>query len=122
MLQRILLYTGVVLILIIIMLVLTAGTFIKTPLGTSENTDDILSGLKIEIQGEQWENAEKSLAQLKNNWEKLLPQIQFSIEREEEMLFEEQLIRLDMAIKYQDKMKAETKYEVLLHTWENLGN
>lgn len=122
MLRRILLYTSVALILITILVVLTAGTFIKRPLGTNQDINDILSRLEAEIQMQQWEDAEKTLKTLNIAWEKLLPLVQFSIEREEEMLFEQQLIRLQTAIKYRDKMQAETEYGILLHTWKHLGN
>lgn len=122
MLRRILLYIAIALILVTIILVLTAGTFIKQPIGTDQNINEALSKLKNEIESEEWTSAAVTLEQLNSTWKKLLPQIQFSIERQEEMLFEQQLIRLDKAIKYQDQMEAEVEYGILQHTWKNLGN
>lgn len=122
MLRRVLLYASIVLILGTAVLLLTARTFIRTPIGTNQNIDEILSKLETEIETQQWTSAAETLKQLHSTWEKLLPQVQFSIERQEEMLFEQQLIRLNTAIKYQDPMEAETEYGILLHTWKHLGN
>ena len=121
--RRILLYTGIGLFFVLIIVVMTAGNFLKHPIFTMDDSFEmVLLRLDQEIAAQSWEAAKKSVDELEQAWRRVLPVVQFSSERDEMRFVEQQFIRLRAAIKYEDQMQAEIEQELMRYTLRNLGS
>ncbi len=95
-----------VFILIIFVVVMQSGSFLKRPIGDEEDISRSIFALMEEVQNENWDGAQKRAEKLNETWAKIVKRIQFSSERDEIHSFYAALARLNGAIMAEDKSAA----------------
>jgi len=107
--------------LIIFIVVMTTGSFLKQPY---YNTDDVIyyvDQLSDDIQKEKWEKANEQLEKIKKAWRHVVYRIQFSAERDEINTFKTNLERIRGFIIAEDKSGALADLSEMRYIWEQLG-
>lgn len=121
MLQRILLYSGVVMLFILMLLVMNIRFLIQGPIGSDITVPSLFDKLHRQVNAEDWNQAQNTHEQLRNTWSGFLTQAQISLEKSEVAAFEEQLIRLQTALEFTDKPKAIEEIRLMSRNWRTLG-
>ncbi|HHV43780.1 MAG TPA: DUF4363 family protein [Firmicutes bacterium] len=121
MIQRILIYSGVVLLLLVMLVVMNLKFLIDGPLGSNLKFPALLETLEEQIEEEQWDQAKETQSVIQNLWRRYAVQVGVSLQTSEVTAFEEQLIRLETALEFQDKPKAMEETRLMMYTWRTLG-
>lgn len=121
MIQRILIYSGVVLLLLVMLVVMNLKFLIDSPLGSNLKFPALLETLEEQIEEEQWDQAKETQSVIQNLWHRYAVQVGVSLQTSEVTAFEEQLIRLETALEFQDKPKAMEETRLMMYTWRTLG-
>lgn len=120
--QKFIYYLLPVAILALFIGIMLSGSYLKQPRGEDDHVQNQLSLVKEAVQKADWENAQQEIGNLKQAWEKVVPRIQFSMERNEIYQLSISLTRAGAAITAQDKAGALMELEEAEHHWHSLGN
>jgi len=107
--------------LVIFVMIMLSGNYLKQPFGTDDNIPQTIEGLVKSIEAENWEEVEIEKQNLEAAWKKVVRRIQFSVERDEINYFTTSLARLQGAIITKDKSSAIIEIKEAYSHWENLG-
>lgn len=99
-----------------------SGSYLKQSRGEDDNVPGQLVLVKESVKNADWESAQQEIDNLKEAWEKVVPRIQFSMERNEIYLLSVSLTRAGAAITAKDKAGALMELEEAEHHWHSLGN
>jgi hypothetical protein len=121
MLQRVLLYSGVVVLFVVMLLVMNIRFLIEGPIGSDVTVPSLFGKLHRQVGAEDWNQAQNTHKQLRKTWSRFLTQAQISLEKSEVAAFEEQLIRLQTALEFSDKAKAIEEIRLMSRNWLTLG-
>lgn len=120
--KRFLIYKVIpVLTLVIFIFIMHSETFLKKPLYSHDNVPKNLRLLQSDLQAGQWSTAGLHLKGIELAWRKVVPRIQFSVERDEINNFQHSLARLKGFLDAHQKAGALAEVEELKETWNDLG-
>lgn len=119
--RRFLVYCLPVITLVVFILIMLSGSFLKQSIG---NNDDFQGSLELiikDIESDDWEAAKEKASKLSDVWDKIERRIQFSLERDEINAIYMNIARLRGAILAKDKSGSLMElYEAYEH-WNDLG-
>jgi restriction endonuclease len=107
--------------LVIFILVMLSGDFLKRPLGEKDNIPQIISNISDDILKDNWKGVEEKTDELETVWKKLVKRVQFSSERDEINSFDTSIARLRGAIKLKNREDALMEISEALEHWKDLG-
>ena len=119
--RRFLFYLVPSLILILSIAIMIGGPYLKNPKSDDENIAVYIEKVMEDIKNEHWEEAHENLEKLKSAWKKILPRIQFSIERDEAIEIDVNLARLKGLIFGKDQAAALAELNETAERWKNLS-
>lgn len=114
-------YIVPIIALLFFIAIMLSGNFLKKPKNPSE---DVLSFTEIILKNakdENWSEAEKNVYNLEKAWNKVLPRIQFSVERDEIYNIGLNIARLKGEILSEDKSAILTELYELKENWIELS-
>lgn len=107
--------------LLLFMLIMNSGDYLKGLIGGGNNVSGYFSDLKKDIASNQWTKAAVDLEQMESNWRRVVKWIQFSEERDQINNFQHTAARLQGYILARDQAGAYAELEELKETWDDLG-
>ncbi|MDD4548785.1 MAG: DUF4363 family protein [Syntrophomonadaceae bacterium] len=114
-------YSAIILILVFFIVVMNAGDYSKKPRSESDDVVLYMEQLQQNILLEQWEEAEVNNKKLHKAWQKIIPRIQFSVEKDEINAISVNFSRLSAYITSRENEDALAElYESREH-WDNLN-
>lgn len=108
--------------LIIFVLVMLSGNFLKKPLSGDDDVPGSIEKAIRSVNNGNWEEAGTAAEQLQRAWDKVVSRVQFSSERDEINALSMNLARLQGAIIAKDKSDALMELKEAYEHWEELGN
>ncbi|HHU52228.1 MAG TPA: DUF4363 family protein [Firmicutes bacterium] len=109
------------LVLLLFMVIMNSGTVFKETFGLNRRIPENFVLLQVSIGNEEWSAADYYLKELKTEWKKLLPSLQFSVERDEINHFQQTLARMTGFIEAKEKAGTLAELRALEETWRDLG-
>jgi hypothetical protein len=107
--------------LLLFMLIMNSGDYLKGLIGSGNNVSGYFSDLKKDIASNQWTKAAADLERMESNWRRVVKWIQFSEERDQIDNFQHTAARLQGYILARDQAGAYAELEELKETWDDLG-
>jgi len=101
-------------------LLMLGGNYLKRPLNSSEN---VLAYTKISIEHakvERWDLLKQDVVNIDYAWKKIIPRIQFSVERDELYNISLNVARLKGAITSEDKASTLIELNEIIENWDEL--
>lgn len=105
----------------IFIIVMLSGRHLKKPMSPSE---DVLGFVQItmnDVMKENWAKVRDDISNLENAWKKIVPRIQFSVERDEIYNIGVNIARLKGASIAEDKSSILMELHELLENWDELN-
>lgn len=121
-LRKFLVLTIPIVTLVLFVLVMFSGDFLKYPLGQDDNIPEAIATVMQDVNNENWDRARQSTDHLEKAWDKVVKRIQFSLERDEINAFSTSLARLQGALQAQDKSAMLIELNEAYEHWRDLGN
>ena len=109
------------LVLLLFIVIMNSGTVFKETFGLNRRIPENFVLLQVSISNEEWSAADYYLKELKTEWKKLLPSLQFSVERDEINHFQQTLARMTGFIEAREKAGTLVELRALEETWRDLG-
>lgn len=107
--------------LVLFILVMQSGNFLKKPLGDEIGIPQTIETMIEDIKNENWDSASNHWDGLTKDWNKIVRRVQYSSERNEIEGLSISIAGLKGAIEAQDQSDAlQRLYEAYEH-WEDLG-
>lgn len=107
--------------LILFVLIMISGDYLKMPLGKNDNIPELIQDVINNLNEEEWEEANNNTDKLSETWKKIVNRVQFSSERDEINAFSMNIARLRGAIMAKNKANSLSEiYEAYEH-WKELG-
>lgn len=120
--KRILPYLVPIALLIFFILVMNGGDYLKKPRGTHDDFNLYMSQMITNVENSQWQQAGHDYKKLGAAWKKIIPRIQFSVEKDEITAINVNFARLEVYLSAKDKEQALAELkEARLH-WTHLNN
>ncbi len=119
--QKYLAYMVPLLILVIFLLVMTSGSYLKVNLESGKEVVSALSELELLVTNQAWEQAGAKVSSLDASWRKIGPLLQISSEEDDIKQFTQGIARLRGYIGGQDAGSALAEIELLKLIWTRLG-
>jgi hypothetical protein len=113
-------YSIPIVTLTIFVLLMLGGNYLKKPLNSSEN---IIAFVEISIEHakvEKWDMLKQDIASIDSAWKKIVPRIQFSVERDEIYNISLNLARLRGSISAEDKSSTLIELNEIIENWDEL--
>ncbi|WP_315117322.1 DUF4363 family protein [uncultured Clostridium sp.] len=108
-------------ILIVFIVIMLSGSYLKKPLGKDDNLPLIIERTIEEVNNENWNQVDESIDLLDNTWKKIVKRVQYSSERDEISSLNTSLARLRGAVMAKDKASALMELNEAYEHWRNLG-
>lgn len=108
-------------VLLLFILIMNSGDYLKEIIGGGDNVSGYFSVLKRDIDSNQWTKAEADLDRMESTWRRVVKWIQFSEERDQINNFQHTAARLHGYILARDQAGAYAELEELKETWDDLG-
>jgi len=119
--KKIAVYLGTTVILIMFILFMNSGDYLKQPENSSDNFMLHIKSLEDDIKNEQWESAGDNAEKLTCAWKKVVTWIQFSVEKNEINAIDINLARLNAYVSARDKSNALAELWESLEHWQNIN-
>lgn len=114
-------YAVIVVLFAVFVFIMNGGDLLKKPLGTQDDFVVYMDEVRENIAAGEWEQAISNNDNLNQAWKKIVPRIQFSVEKDEINAINVSLARLKGSIANRDKKPALVElYEIREH-WDNLN-
>lgn len=110
-----------VIILGFFVLIMTTGQFLKKPMREGEDVVKYISIIAEDVKSENWSRAEEDRQKLVKAWSRIVPRIQFSVERDEIYNININLSRLGGIIMGKDQAGALAELGEIYENWRELG-
>ena len=120
--KKLIYYLLPVAILALFIGIMLSGSYLKQPRGEDDSVSGKLVLVKEAVQKGDWKSAQQEIDNLEEAWEKVVPRIQFSMERNEIKDLGVSLTRARAAITAKDIAGALMELEEAEHHWHSLGN
>jgi hypothetical protein len=114
-------YAFVVLLFAVFIFIMNGGDLFKKPLGSEDNFMLYMNRLEDNISITEWQTASVNYEKLLRAWKKIIPRIQYSVEKDEINAIEVNLARLKSCITSQDKALALLELSEAREHWHNLN-
>jgi hypothetical protein len=119
--KKIIAYGIPVIMLTVFVLIMISGQFLKKPRTEEEDVLKYIDLVTKDVMEENWDNAYQDNIKLTKAWVKIVPRIQFSVERDEIYCLNINLARLNGIIIGQDKAGALAEIGDINENWNELG-
>lgn len=113
-------YVVPVITIIIFIGIMTSGGFLKKSFNNKDNVINYIYIIRQDIINENWQQAEKNLEQLKTAWNIVGKRVQFSVERNEMIMINTNIARLEGAIWAKDKSEGLIELSEIIEHWRDL--
>ncbi|MBZ9689119.1 DUF4363 family protein [Clostridium estertheticum] len=113
-------YAIAIVTLTVFVLLMLGGNYLKKPRNPSE---DVISLVELSIEHakvEKWDILQQDIASIDTAWKKIIPRIQFSVERDELYNISLNLARLRGSISSEDKTSTLIELNEIIEDWEEL--
>lgn len=110
-----------VIILILSLLIMLSGSFLKKPRGDYDNVIKNIDTTTKAVLSEDWKLANQNTQKLDSSWKIVVKRIQFSSERTEINNISLSIARLKASIIAKDKSSALIELNSAKEHWEDLG-
>ncbi len=114
-------YAFVVLLFTVFIFIMNGGDLFKKPLSSGDDFMLYMNQLEYNISVDEWQNASVNYAKLHRAWKKIVPRIQFSVEKDEINAIDVNLARLKSCISSQNKTLALLELNEAREHWHNLN-
>ena len=111
-----------ILILALFVVIMLSGNFLKTPRNPSEDVVAFANTAIKHINNDKWQEAEDDITNLRKAWDKILPRIQFSVEKDEILSINTLIARLNGSLMTKHKPSALMSLYEILENWKELTN
>lgn len=101
-------------------LLMLGGNYLKRPLNSSE---DVVAFTEISIKHakvEKWDMLQQDIVNIDTAWKKIIPRIQFSVERDEIYNISLNIARLKGSIASEDKTSTMIELNEIIENWNEL--
>jgi hypothetical protein len=114
-------YAVIILLFAAFIFVMNGGDLFKKPLGTQDDFVFYADQVRENIAADEWEQVVSNNDKLNRAWQKIVPRIQFSVEKDEINAINVGLARLKGTIAGRDPQASIVElYEIREH-WDNLN-
>lgn len=106
--------------LTIFVLIMLGGNYLKKPRNPSE---DVVSFVELSIEhakSEKWDMLEQDIVSIDTAWKKIIPRIQFSVERDELYNISLNIASLRGSIASEDKASTLIELNQIIENWDEL--
>jgi len=118
--KKIVKYIIPVITVIIFIVIMTTGGWLKKPFGKDDDVAKCIENLKKDVMSEAWDKADIDLNQLEGAWRIVEKRVQFSVERDEMLAIDTSIARIEGAVLVHDRAQAITEISEALEHWEDL--
>jgi hypothetical protein len=108
-------------VLTVFVLVMISGQYLKKPRTQEEDVEKYVELVTKYVMEENWDIAKENNNKLTKAWNKIVPRIQFSVERDEVYCLNLNLARLNGEITGEDKAGALAELGDINENWKELG-
>ncbi|QKS69954.1 DUF4363 family protein [Paenalkalicoccus suaedae] len=119
--RKILLYLIPTAFVIISLVIMTSGSWLKHSFTDSDDVSGYLSATSSFVVSEEWSEAVRNAEQLDSAWHEVLARIQYSVERDDLATITETIARVQGAIAAEDRASAMIEISLLERLWEDVG-
>jgi hypothetical protein len=119
--KKVTVYIITALTITMFILLMNAGNYLKSPRGQDDNFPLHIKLLTENIKNEQWQKAGENLEKLALAWKKIVPRIQYSVEKDEINAINVNLARLKSYITNRDKSNALAELNEAFEHWNDLN-
>lgn len=120
--KRIIYYSIPTLLIVLFVLILNSGNFLKQPMGTADQFIQYLKETKADIQTKRWDDAKDNLTRLKTAWDIVLRRIQVTVELNDVNNLNQAIARLNGSIAVQDQITALVHVSEISAIWDQIGD
>jgi len=118
--KKIISYVIPIVTLIAFILLMLGGNYFKKPRSASE---DVIAFVEISIDHakvEKWDMLKQDIASIDTAWKKIIPRIQFSVERDEIYNINLNIARLRGSVISEDKASTLIELNEIIENWDEL--
>jgi hypothetical protein len=119
--KKIIAYGIPVIMLTVFISIMISGQYLKRPITQEEDVEKYIDLVTKDVIDENWDKAKQNTVKLTNAWNKVIPRIQFSVERDEVYCLNLNLARLSGEITGEDKSGALAEIGDINENWKELG-
>jgi hypothetical protein len=101
-------------------LLMLGGNYLKKPLSPSEDVVAFVEQSIEHVKVEKWDMLHQDIANIDNAWKKIIPRIQFSVERDEIYNISLNIARLKGSIQSDDKTSTLIELNEIIENWDEL--
>ncbi len=106
--------------LAVFVLLMLGGNYLKKPHNPSEDVVAFVEQSIEHAKAEKWEMLKEDLVNIDTAWEKIIPRIQFSVERDEIYNISLNVARLRGSIDSEDKSNTLIELNEIIENWNEL--
>ena len=113
-------YTIPIVTLTVFVLIMLSGNYFKKPRNSSE---DVVSFVELSVghaNSEKWDKLEQDVTNIDFAWKKIIPRIQFSVERDEIYNISLNIASLRGSIASKDKSSTLIELNEIIENWNEL--
>jgi hypothetical protein len=118
--RKLVYYSIPIIVLIVFVLIMNSGGYLKRPRGEEEDLPGLIKIVEEDLLNERWDSVSLNVDRLKNTWQKVIPRVQFSVERDEILAINRGLARIQGFIKARDKAGALAEISEINEHWNDL--
>lgn len=107
-------------ILLLFVAIMNSGELFKKSFSSNDDVQKYIETMKKDIKNEKWQQSEIDLEKLKTAWKIVEKRVQFSVERNEMVLIDTNISRIEGAISVHDKSFIIIELEEILGHWNEL--
>ncbi|MBK5239656.1 DUF4363 family protein [Clostridium sp.] len=114
-------YSIPIITLTLFVLIMLSGSYLKKPRNSSE---DVIAYTQISIEhvkDEKWDMLNQDITSIDSAWKKIIPRIQFSVERDEIYNISLNIARLRASIASEDKVSTMVALYEIIEDWDELS-
>jgi uncharacterized protein DUF4363 len=102
------------------LLIMLSGDYLKQPRNPSEDVIGYINLTMEDVKSDNWANAIDNIDKIEKSWNKIVPRIQFSVERDEIYNININIARLKGAAIVEDKSSALMELNAAIENWNEL--
>ena len=108
-------------IIILSILTMTSGAFLKQSFGENDKVMDTAKTLEQQLEKRNWQQAKNDVSDMLHAWDQVVSRVQFSVEREMINQITETLYKLKGSIFAEDYSAAMQQLHYFYILWEQMG-
>lgn len=119
--RKFFLYLIPIITLIAFIALMIGGNFLKQPFGKNDRVYEGIKALEMNVNQEQWDQANEEIIYIEHAWKKVVNRIQFSVEREYMFEISGTIARIHGGIVAKDKTAILEEIYFFYDLWLNLA-